>query len=85
MLCSVGLAILIPVEERKVHDPQEVVTLALDTKGICHMVTHTAQDLVCVESVCHCEHHEITRLDVHFLTQVYHLLIGEELDDRARD
>ncbi len=46
MLGLIALAVLIPVEQREVDDPQEVVALALDLERVGHVGTHAAQDLV---------------------------------------
>lgn len=85
MLGSVGLAVLIPVEQREVDDPQEVVALALDLERVGHVGTHAAQDLVREQARAGGEHHEVAGLDVHALAQSGHLLVREELDDGAVD
>ena len=46
VLGRVGLAILIPVEEREVHDPQEVMPLTRDTEGVGHVGAHATEDLI---------------------------------------
>ena len=85
MLGCIGLAILIPVEQREVDDPQEVVALALDLERVSHVGTHAAQNLVGEQARAGGEHHKVAGLDVHALAQSGHLLIREELDDGAVD
>ena len=85
VLGSVSLAVLIPVEQREVDDPQEVVTLALDLEGVGHVGTHAAQDLVGEQARAGGEHHEVAGLDVHTLAQGSHFLVREELDDGTVD
>ena len=85
MLGSIGLAILVPMEQREVDDPQEVVTLALDLERVGHVRTHAAQDLVREQARAGGEHHKVAGLDVHALAQSRHLLVREELDDGAVD
>ena len=85
VLGSIGLAILVPMEQREVDDPQEVVTLALDLERIGHVRTHAAQDLVGEQARASSEHHKVAGLDVHALAQSSHLLVREELDDGAVD
>ena len=67
MLGSVSLAVLIPVEQREVDDPQEVVALALDLECVGHVRTHAAQDLVREQTRAGGEHHKVAGLDVHAL------------------
>ena len=85
MLGSVSLAVLIPVEQREVDDPQEVVALALDLERVGHVGAHAAQDLVREQARAGGEHHKVAGLDVHALAQSRHLLVREELDDGAVD
>lgn len=85
VLGCIGLAVLIPVEQREVDDPQEVVTLAFDLECVGHVRAHAAQDLVRKQARAGGEHHEVARLDVHALAQSRHLLVREELDDGAVD
>ena len=85
VLGCIGLAILVPMEQREVDDPQEVVTLALDLERIGHVRTHTAQDLIRKQARAGGEHHKVAGLDVHALAQSRHLLVREELDDGAVD
>ena len=85
MLGSIGLAVLVPVEQREVDDPQEVVALALDLERVGHVGTHAAQDLVREQTRAGGEHHEVAGLDVHALAQGSHLLVRKELDDGAVD
>ena len=85
VLGSVSLAVLIPVEQREVDDPQEVVALALDLERAGHVRTHAAQDLVREQTRAGGKHHKVAGLDVHALAQGCHLLVREELDDGAVD
>lgn len=85
VLGSVSLAVLVPVEQREVDDPQEVVALALDLERVSHVGTHAAQDLVGEQARAGGEHHKVAGLDVHALAQGGHLLVREELDDGAVD
>lgn len=85
VLGSVSLAVLIPVEQREVDDPQEVVALALDLECVGHVRTHAAQDLVRKQTRAGGEHHKVAGLDVHALAQSRHLLVREELDNGAVD
>ena len=85
VLGSISLAVLVPVEQREVDDPQEVVTLALDLERVGHVRTHAAQDLVGEQARASGEHHKVAGLDVHALAQSSHLLVREELDDGAVD
>ena len=85
MLGGVGLAVLVPMEEREIDDPQKVVALTRKLERIGHMVAHAAQDLVGGKTRTGSKHHKVAGLDVHTATKLGHLLIGEELDDRAVD
>ena len=85
VLGGVGLAVLVPVEQREVHDPQEVVTLARHVERIGHVAAHAAEDLVGGQARAGGEHHEVAGLGVGTLTELGHLLVGEELHDRAVD
>ena len=78
-----ALAVLVPVEQGEVHDPQEVVALARHLKLVGHVAAHAAQDLVSVQAALHGEHHKVAGLHVHLGTKRGHLLIREELDDGA--
>ena len=85
VLGGVGLALVIPVEQREVDDPQEVVPLARDVEGVGHVAAHAAEDFVGGEARAGGEHHEVARLHLGALAELGHLLVGEELDDRRVD
>ena len=63
VLGLVALGLVVPVEQREVHDPEEVVALARHVKGVCHVKAHAAQDLVGALAVGHGKHHEVAQLD----------------------
>lgn len=69
------------MEQREVHDPQEVVALARELQRVGHVTAHAAEDLVCLEARAGGEHHQVAGLDVAAATELGHLLVGEELDD----
>ena len=83
VLGLVALTLLIPMEQREVHDPEELVALARNVERVGHVRTHTAEDAVGLQAGTGGEHDEVTGLDVAATTQLGHLLVGEELHDRA--
>ena len=78
-----ALAVLVPVEQREVHNPEEVVALARHLELVCHVAAHATQDLVGVQAALNGKHHKVAGLDVHLGAKRGHLLVREELDDGA--
>ena len=61
------------------------MALARELERVGHVAAHAAQNLVGVQAALDGEHHEVARLDAHLGAERGHLIVGEELDDRARD
>ncbi len=74
-----GAALLVPVEEREVDHPEEVVALARNLEHVGHVQAHAAQDLVGLQPARDREEQQVARLSVHLGTQGLDLGLAHEL------